>query len=55
VRIAQSRLKRESNRRVAEASVVYADLGITRGMQYGIDAAEEAGIPVEYRRIAGDA
>lgn len=38
-------------RRVAEASVVYTDLGISVGMQYGIDAAEQAGIPVEYRRI----
>lgn len=38
-------------RRVAEASVVYTDLGISRGMQFGIAAAEEAGIPVEYRTI----
>lgn len=39
-------------RRVAEASVVYVDLGISRGMEYGIRAAEEAGIPVERRTIA---
>lgn len=38
-------------RRVAEASVVYTDLGISRGMEYGIAAAEAAGIPVVYRRI----
>ena len=38
-------------RRVAELSAVYIDLGITRGMEYGIAAAEAAGIPVEYRRI----
>lgn len=38
-------------RRVAEASVVYTDLGISRGMEYGIAAAEAAGIPVEYRRL----
>lgn len=38
-------------RAVAQASVVYTDRGITKGMQYGIDAATEAGIPVEYRSI----
>lgn len=38
-------------RSVAQASVVYTDLGITRGMEYGIKAAEEAGIPVEYRSL----
>lgn len=36
---------------VAHASVVYIDRGITRGMQYGIDAATKAGIPVEMRRL----
>lgn len=36
---------------VADASVVYTDRGITRGMEYGIDAAEKAGIPVEYRML----
>lgn len=40
-------------KRVAEASVVYQDRGISRGMAYGIAAAEEQGIPVEYRRIDG--
>jgi hypothetical protein len=38
-------------RKVAEASVVYMDRGISRGMDLGIAAAREAGIPVEYRRI----
>lgn len=43
---------------VADASVVYIDLGISRGMQYGIEAAERAGIPIERRSLysaaAGD-
>jgi hypothetical protein len=38
-------------RRVAEASVVYVDSGISKGMEYGIAAAEAAGVPVEYRSI----
>ena len=38
-------------RSVAEASIVYTDKGISRGMTYGIVAAESAGIPVEYRTI----
>lgn len=38
-------------RGVAEASIVYTDLGISRGMEYGIAAAVVAGIPVEYRQI----
>lgn len=38
-------------RKVAEASVVYTDLGISRGMEYGIKAAQEANIPVEFRTI----
>lgn len=38
-------------RRVADASVVYTDFGISRGMQYGIEAAQRAGRPVEYRRL----
>ena len=36
---------------VAHASVVYADRGISRGMEYGIAAAEKAGIPVEIRSL----
>lgn len=38
-------------RKVAEASVVYCDRGMSKGMEYGIKAAEEAGIPVEYRLL----
>jgi hypothetical protein len=37
---------------VAEATVVYTDRGISRGMQYGIQNAERAGRPVEYRSIS---
>lgn len=36
-------------RRVAEAMVVYTDKGLTEGMKYGIELAEDSGIPVEYR------
>ena len=36
-------------RHVSEATVVYTDLGISKGMQYGIDASKAAGKPVEYR------
>ena len=39
-------------RTVAHASVVYTDRGISEGMEYGIAAAREAGLPVEYRSIA---
>lgn len=38
-------------RAVAEASVVYIDRGVSRGMEYGIAAARAAGIPVEFREI----
>lgn len=38
-------------RSVAQASVVYTDLGISAGMSYGITTALSAGIPVEYRSI----
>lgn len=37
---------------VAEASVVYTDLGISRGMSYGLSQAHAAGIPIEYRSLA---
>ena len=36
---------------VADASVVYTDNGVSSGMKYGISAAEESGIPVEYRSL----
>jgi hypothetical protein len=38
-------------RRVAEGSVVYTDLGISKGMEYGIAAARDAGLPIEYRTL----
>jgi len=38
-------------RKVADASVVYTDFGISSGMKYGIAAAEKSGIIVEYREI----
>lgn len=39
-------------RTVAQGSVVYTDLGISKGMEYGIKAAQSAGIPVEYRTLS---
>ena len=36
---------------VADATVVYTDLGISRGMRYGIDNAKRAGRPIEYRTL----
>ena len=36
---------------VAEASVVYGDLGVSKGMEYGIEAARKAGLAIEYRSI----
>lgn len=38
-------------RTVAQASVVYTDRGISKGMQYGIEAAQSAGNIVEYRSL----
>lgn len=38
-------------REVAEATVVYIDLGISKGMQYGIADSENHDIPVEYRSL----
>lgn len=40
--------------RVAEASVVYIDLGVTPGMRQGIDAAVAAGLPIEFRTLRND-
>lgn len=39
-------------RSVADATIVYTDLGITKGMQYGIDDAKQHGRPIEYRKLA---
>jgi hypothetical protein len=41
-------------RAVAEASVVYTDRGISGGMHYGIRAARDADIPVEFRTLGGE-
>jgi oligoribonuclease (3'-5' exoribonuclease) len=38
-------------RQVAEKTVVYTDLGISKGMQYGIDDAMKRGCPIEYRTL----
>lgn len=38
-------------RRVADATVVYVDLGLSAGMMQGILAAQERGIPVEFRSL----
>ena len=35
----------------AEAVIIYTDLGISSGMQWGIDAAIGREIPVEYRTL----
>jgi hypothetical protein len=40
-------------RTVADQTIVYSDLGITKGMKYGIDKAEEEGITVLYRHLLG--
>jgi hypothetical protein len=40
--------------RFAQLVVVYADLGISSGMQWGIDRADERGTPVEYRSLGGE-
>jgi hypothetical protein len=39
---------------VADASVVYVDLGISSGMKYGMDLARKAGLPVEVRTLPSD-
>jgi len=36
---------------VAEKHVVYTDLGISKGMEYGINYSTENNIPIEYRTI----
>lgn len=38
-------------RTASEATVVYMDRGLSRGMEYGIAAAKAAGKPVEYRHL----
>jgi len=41
-------------RRVADATVVYTDKGVSKGMEYGIAAAREAGRSVEFRSLNVD-
>ena len=36
---------------VADAVVVYTDLGMTAGMRYGIERHEQAGRAIEYRTL----
>ena len=38
-------------RGVADATVVYTDRGISSGMRYGISAAKDSEIPVEFRSL----
>ncbi|NKY60451.1 hypothetical protein HGA15_30800 [Nocardia flavorosea] len=38
---------------VAHAVVVYTDLGVSNGMQRGIDRAADLGVPIEYRMLGG--
>lgn len=38
----------------ADASVVYTDLGTSRGMELGIERARAAGRPVEFRTLGGE-
>jgi hypothetical protein len=37
----------------AEATVVYSDLGISKGMNFGIARANDEGRPVEFRALGG--
>ncbi|MBD8556887.1 hypothetical protein IFT84_20465 [Rhizobium sp. CFBP 8762] len=39
--------------RVADATVVYTDRGISKGMLEGIEHAKDAGRPIEYRVLGG--
>lgn len=40
---------------VADAVVVYTDLGISKGMMFGIERHIEHGRTIEYRRLQGEA
>ena len=37
--------------KVADAAVVYIDLGISSGMEEGIKVAKECDLPIEYRNL----
>lgn len=41
-------------RDVAELTVVYTDLGTSKGMEHGIAHAEKAGHLIEYRQLGGE-
>jgi hypothetical protein len=41
-------------REAANATVVYTDLGTSKGMEYGIEHAKELGHPIEYRTLGGE-
>lgn len=41
-------------RQAAKKTIVYTDLGTSRGMQYGIDHANTLGHPIEYRSLGVD-
>ena len=38
---------------MADKSVLYTDLGISKGMEYGIASAERHNRPIEYRTLTG--
>ena len=37
--------------KVADASVVYVDRGVSEGMRYGLQAARDADVPIEFRML----
>lgn len=41
-------------REAADLTVVYTDLGTSKGMEYGIAHAKELGHPIEYRTLGED-
>lgn len=41
-------------RSVSDATIVYTDLGMSRGMEYGIAHAKELNHPIEYRALGGE-
>jgi hypothetical protein len=40
--------------KLGATTVVYTDLGVSRGMQFGIEAAKSSGRPIEYRSLGED-
>lgn len=41
-------------REAADATIVYTDLGTSKGMEFGIAHAKELGHPIEYRTLGPD-